>query len=165
MGLLDQVLGGMLGTPQRSSDNNNPSIVDALTSILAQNGSSSGGGLGGILGGLTGSTDQPVRSGDGRMTEGARSGGSGGLGGLLESMTRAGHGDIADSWVGTGQNRPVAPDQLETALGGDTIDKLSRQTGIPRDRLLEQLSTHLPDAVDRLTPDGRRPTPQEMNHW
>lgn len=162
MGLLDQVLGGMLGNQQRGDTSRNPSIVDALTSILGQGGSSDNTGLGGLLGSLTGAADHAepnTRDDDRRNT------GSGGLGGLLESMTRAGHGDIADSWVSPGQNKPVAPHQLEKSLGEDTIEQLSRQTGIPRDRLLEQLSSHLPEAVDRLTPDGRRPTSQEMGHW
>jgi uncharacterized protein YidB (DUF937 family) len=98
------------------------------------------------------------------MSSGSQ-GGFGGLGGLLDSFTRSGHGDIADSWVGTGQNRPIAPHQLEQALDRNTIDSLSQRTGLSRDELLRQLSEHLPNAVDRLTPQGRRPGPEDMGHW
>jgi hypothetical protein len=45
--------------------------------------------------------------------------------------------------------------------GGDTLDALSRQTGVPRDELLKGLSQHLPELVDQLTPNGRLPTPEE----
>jgi uncharacterized protein YidB (DUF937 family) len=84
---------------------------------------------------------------------------------LLESLTRSGHGDVADSWVGTGSNRRIEPDQLDNALGRDTIDRLQRQTGMERGDLLSQLSDVLPDVVDKLTPHGRRPNPDEMSRW
>lgn len=141
MGLLDQVLGGMLGA-QGSNGSNSP-IADALTELLAPGGQ---------------------RSRD-RIGSGMQPQGQGGLGGLLDSFTRAGHGDIADSWVGTGQNRSVAPQQLEQVLDHETLDNLSRRTGLSRDELLRQLSQHLPNAVDRLTPQGRRPSPEDMGHW
>ncbi len=89
----------------------------------------------------------------------------GGLGGLMEQFQRSGHGDIMDSWVSTGQNREIAPHQLESALGRDTVENLSRQTGLGRDDLLSQLSRSLPSAVDQLTPQGRLPHDHEMSHW
>jgi uncharacterized protein YidB (DUF937 family) len=66
-------------------------------------------------------------------------------------------------WVGTGQNRRLAPDELSHALGPDTIDELEQQTGMPRQQLLSELSDHLPDAVDHFTPDGRLPTHEEVS--
>src|SRR5262249_48273142 len=38
---------------------------------------------------------------------------SGGLHDLVNSFKQAGHGEVADSWVGRGPNKPVAPPQLE----------------------------------------------------
>jgi len=108
----------------------------------------SGGGLGGLLGGLVG---------------GGGSSGGGGLGGLLDQFRQNGYGDHADSWVGTGQNRRLAPDELSHALGPDTIDELEQQTGMPRQQLLSELSEHLPDAVDHFTPEGRIPTEHEVS--
>lgn len=154
MGLLDQVLGGVMGGSNRSSAGATGAAVllPVLMSMLSGRGGMGGaGGLGGLMGGLTGGSSQ--------------AGMGGGLGGLLNQFTQAGHGDIADSWVGTGQNRPVAPNQLEAALGRGTIDDLSRQTGMGRDDLLSQLSTMLPQAVDQLTPHGRMPNDDEMKHW
>ena len=70
-----------------------------------------------------------------------------------------GQGDIADSWVGTGPNKEVAPQQLERAIGSDVLATLAQQTGLSRDEILARLSRELPQAGDRYTPDGRIPTP------
>jgi uncharacterized protein YidB (DUF937 family) len=91
---------------------------------------------------------------------GASAGGllSGGLGELLESFKQSGHGETAESWVGTGPNKPVTPPQLEQAIGPDVLETLSKQTGLSREELLARLSRELPDAVDKYTPQGRLPT-------
>ena len=86
----------------------------------------------------------------------------GGLGGLLDRLTSAGHGATVNSWLGTGQNTPIQPDQLHSALGQTTISDLARHTGISEQELLAQLSRALPGVVDKLTPDGRVPSPTEI---
>jgi uncharacterized protein YidB (DUF937 family) len=65
--------------------------------------------------------------------------------------------------VRPGPNRQIAPGDLAHALGGDTLNALSRQTGMDRDELLEGLSQHLPEFVDQLTPEGRLPTEEEAS--
>src|SRR4051812_23022697 len=124
-------------------------------------GGVSSGGLGGILGGGAGGL-----GGLGGLLGGGLGGGapSGGLQGLLDRPRPNGHGDKADSWVSTGANRPVAPHELEQALGQDRIDWLTRETGMSREQLLSGLSTALPQAVDKLTPDGRVPSGPEMDN-
>jgi uncharacterized protein YidB (DUF937 family) len=87
----------------------------------------------------------------------------GGLGGLLEKLQKGGLGDVANSWVGPGQNKPVAPGQLGPALGNDLIKTLSQRSGIPEDELMKQLSQILPGVVDKLTPQGRVPTAAELS--
>lgn len=82
---------------------------------------------------------------------------TGGLGELIDRFRNAGQGSTADSWIGTGPNASVNNEQMERALGADTIDDLARQTGLSRDELLSRLSKVLPEAVDKLTPDGRLP--------
>ena len=162
MGLLDQVLGGVLGSSTSNRGAANSPLMSILMAMLAQrSGSSGAGGLGDLLGGLTGGG----LSGNAGLSTGMGGGLGGGLGGLLEQFTRAGHGDVAHSWVGSGQNRQIAPHQLEEVLGGGTIDDLSRQTGMGREDLLSQLSHMLPKAVDQLTPHGRLPSNDEMRHW
>jgi len=86
---------------------------------------------------------------------------NGGLGGLLKQLQQSGQGDVARSWVGTGPNKTISQGDLAGALGTDTLDKLSEQTGMDRADLLSGLSQHLPRFVDQLTPDGRLPTEEE----
>jgi uncharacterized protein YidB (DUF937 family) len=85
----------------------------------------------------------------------------GGLGGLLNRFQEKGLGDVMDSWVGPGQNKPVAPGQLKTALGPDILKSLAQQTGLSEAELAEKLSQVLPGVVDKLTPQGRMPTQHE----
>ena len=101
------------------------------------------GGLGGLLGGLGG-------AGAGGLL-------SGGLGELMDRFKQNGHGDTAESWVGTGPNKEVAPHQLEQAIGPDVLENLTKQTGLSREELLSRLSRELPQAVDKYTPEGRLP--------
>ena len=86
---------------------------------------------------------------------------SGGLGDLLKQLQQGGHGETADSWVGTGPNKEISPSALAGALGADKINALAAQTGMSQDELLQGLSEYLPKVVDRLTPQGRLPTEQE----
>jgi uncharacterized protein YidB (DUF937 family) len=106
-------------------------------------GGSSMGGLGGLLGSLGG-------AGAGGLL-------SRGLGELMERFQQTGHKDTVDSWVSPGPNRQIEPNQLQQAIGDDTLAELSAQTGLPREELIARLSRELPDAVDRYTPDGRLP--------
>jgi uncharacterized protein YidB (DUF937 family) len=82
---------------------------------------------------------------------------AGGIREIVDRFRAAGQGEAAESWVRTGPNRPVAADQLATALGPDTLDTLARQTGLPREEILARLTRDLPEAVDRYTPEGRLP--------
>ncbi len=88
---------------------------------------------------------------------GGQGGGLGGLAGLVNKMQQGGLGDVASSWVGTGQNQPIAPDQLGGVLGNDMVTGLAQQLGLNQGDLLGQLSQLLPQVVDKLTPDGQIP--------
>ncbi|MGH6804094.1 MAG: YidB family protein [Methyloceanibacter sp.] len=41
-------------------------------------------------------------------------------------------------------------------------DELSRRTGLSKDQVVTELARMLPNVVDKLTPDGRLPTRQEI---
>jgi uncharacterized protein YidB (DUF937 family) len=88
---------------------------------------------------------------------------SGGLDNLIKGFQQSGHGPLAQSWVAHGPNKEIAPNDLAHALGSDTIDALSQQTGMERDDLLAGLSQYLPNLVDQLTPHGRLPTEEEAD--
>jgi uncharacterized protein YidB (DUF937 family) len=68
----------------------------------------------------------------------------------------------AESRVGSGPNKPVAPPQLEQAIGPEVLETLSKQTGLSREELLARLSRELPDAVDKYTPHGRLPAETDV---
>ena len=139
----------------------------------------SGGGLEDILGGLFGGKPGSMPTGTGAKPGGSLSdlfpgglgsvlGGaaagsvlSGGLGNIIKELQDSGHGRAAQSWVGTGANEEIAPKDLANALGSDTLNTLSKHTGLSVDDLLAGLSQHLPDLVDQLTPNGRLPTNEE----
>jgi len=129
--------------------------------------------LGGLLGGKTGSTpgsptagrslNDLISGGLGSVLGGAAAGTvlSGGLDNLIKELEERGYGKAAQSWVGSGPNHEIAPNDLANALGGDTLDELSQQTGMTPDELAAGLSQFLPELVDQLTPHGRLPTEQE----
>jgi uncharacterized protein YidB (DUF937 family) len=86
----------------------------------------------------------------------------GGLGGLLDKLQSAGHGETVKSWLGPGQNQPIEPGQLGSALGQKTVSNAAQQAGISEKDLLSQLAQNLPQLVDKLTPNGRIPSLQEI---
>jgi uncharacterized protein YidB (DUF937 family) len=86
----------------------------------------------------------------------------GGLGGLLEKLQNGGLGNAINSWIGTGQNQPVSPGQLGSALGPDVIKMLAQRSGLSEEEITQQLSQILPGVVDKLTPHGRVPTVAEL---
>lgn len=86
----------------------------------------------------------------------------GGLGGLLEKLRDAGHGNTADSWVGTGQNQSINANDLGAAIGPQIIREIAQRTGLDEQELLKQLSTALPGIVDKLTPNGQVPQQHQV---
>ena len=133
MGLLDSVLGSVLGGGQQQGGGAG-ALINIVAGMLAN--SQGGGAAAGAGGGL---------------------GGLGGLAGLAEQFQRGGMGDVMNSWIGKGENQPISPDQLGGVLGGDLLSQLTQQTGMGQGDLLGQLSQLLPQMVDKATPDGAIP--------
>ena len=82
---------------------------------------------------------------------------SGGLSGLVQKFTSNGLGDVVSSWVGTGEKLPISADQISKVLGPDTIKSIVEKTGLDTNAVTGQLTTLLPEAVNKLTPDGNIP--------
>lgn len=154
-----------------------PSMT-ALLAVLAMAGYQNRDKLAEMLGGAgtrRGPPDEAGQAGGrtagGTTAAGSASGGmAGGLAGagiggflanglqeLLDRFRETGQGETADSWVARGPNRPVEERQLEAAIGPETLETLSRQTGLPREEILARLKRELPTAVDQYTPEGRLP--------
>jgi len=170
MGLLD-VLTGMRNGPRGFGGGGGGGmspITMALLGLLAYKavksfgpGSASagapnagpGGGLGDLLKGKIGTAGQ---GGLGSIL-------TGGLGDLLKQFQGAGKADVADSWVSTGDNKPIDPADLNKVLTPEQIEFLTERTGLSREALLAGLAEQLPKTVDELTPQGRLPSPSEIN--
>ena len=82
---------------------------------------------------------------------------SGGITGLIEKLKNAGLGKTADSWVGTGRNMALAPDQLRDVFGPDALEQIANHFGMSPDEASQNLSEVLPELVNQMTPDGRIP--------
>jgi uncharacterized protein YidB (DUF937 family) len=82
---------------------------------------------------------------------------------LIARFQQGGLAEIIQSWIGTGQNEPIDPQQVRQALGQDKIEELSNQTGLPHETLLSELARLLPSVIDRLTPQGRLPGSEQRN--
>lgn len=174
MGLLDGVLGGLGGQPQRQPGLGGTVAAGVILALLvkgvreyqashggapgqgrsfdpqAQAGAPAGGGLGGLLGSLGGA------GGLGGLLSGL--GGAGALGALVDRFHQKGFGQQAGSWVGTDANQPIAPHEVGEVLGEDTLSQLQQRTGLSRENLLAELARELPQAISAATPQGRLPS-------
>jgi uncharacterized protein YidB (DUF937 family) len=114
-----------------------------------------GGLLGGPLGSMLGGGQNAglAKVVVGMLTESQ----SGGLTGLVQSFTRNGLGEIVSSWVSTGQNLPISPQQIEHGLGSGQVQQIAQQAGVAPDAAKALLAQLLPLMVDKLTPNGKIP--------
>lgn len=161
-------LTALLGLLAVAGYQNRDKIAEMLRGVgQSASGASGPGGQGG-LGGSPTSAGSAGTSGLGGLLEGfsgANPGGflSKGLHDLINSFNKTGQGEVAQSWVGRGPNKEIAPPHLEQAIGPDVLASLSERTGLSREELLQRLSRELPNAVDRYTPDGRLPTEADLS--
>jgi uncharacterized protein YidB (DUF937 family) len=82
----------------------------------------------------------------------------GSLGGLLGKFTSAGLGGKANSWVGTGDNEPLDPDEVEHALGAADVDRIANEAGVSSAEAKDGLASMIPGMVDKMSPGGSLPT-------
>lgn len=121
-------------------------LLDAVAGALgaAQGGGGAGGGQAALVQALMGLLSQG-------------GGGSGALGALVQQFQRGGLGDVVASWVSTGQNLPISPDQLQQVLGSDFVAQIAGRFGLDPQQAGQHLAQVLPQVVDQLTPDGALP--------
>lgn len=82
---------------------------------------------------------------------------TGGLSGLAQTFKDKGLGDTMSSWISTGKNLPVSPDQIRHVLGADKIQQISKNVGVSQEEASKGLASSLPEIIDKLTPDGKVP--------
>ena len=115
-------------------------LLDSVLGSLSQGGSGSGGNP--LLEAVLSMVNNPQ---------------TGGLAGLIQKLQESGLGNVADSWVSTGKNLPISPDQLQNALGSGELGSLAEKLGMSTGDVSSQLADLLPGVVDKLTPNGQMP--------
>lgn len=125
--------------PQADNNNQQPGFSGLLSGGL--------GGLAGLLTHASGGAAGPAISD--------------GLQNLLNRFRQNGLGEKIESWISNSQNKSISSGEMEKGLGSDMVNWLTRETGMAKDELLAGLSKYLPEAVDKLTPNGKVPTAQE----
>lgn len=86
----------------------------------------------------------------------------GGLDALIRRFQEQGLGDVIASWISTGPNQPITPEQLARVLDPEQLRELSRHAGVALSRVPELLAALVPTLVDRLTPEGDVPGPYQL---
>jgi uncharacterized protein YidB (DUF937 family) len=177
MGLLDDLLGQLTSAeppPQQGIDRPNtrtaptgggmsplltallPVVLSMLAGGRAQSAAAgagtrgdppAGGGLGDLLGSVLGGA----------------AGTGGGLGALLERFQRAGFGEQAGSWVGTGANQPLPAAAMSEVFGRDAVAEIARRAGVSDEDASRGLAELLPEVVDRVTPNGDLPAGDKLS--
>jgi uncharacterized protein YidB (DUF937 family) len=79
----------------------------------------------------------------------------GGVGGLLQKLQSGGLASAVQSWIGTGQNQAITPDQLRGAMGDDQLQQLAKNAGMSTQQASSGLASILPALVDKLSPNGQ----------
>jgi uncharacterized protein YidB (DUF937 family) len=151
MGLLDDVIGAALRSRAGSGQSAQSQPAQAQYSQIAA-----------ALTKLLASRVATASAGRAAAPSAGQQSSPGGLDVLLRQFQQNGFGEIFKSWVGTGQNQAISPAQLHQAIGQDTVNELSQQTGAPQDDLLSQLSKYLPGVIDKLTPNGHLPNQSDL---
>ncbi len=129
MGLLDGLLGNVIGSALGGGQAGgaNP-MLNAVIGMLANGGGQGGAG-----------------------------GTAGGLGGLVGQFEQAGLGHLVQSWIGSGPNAAISPDQITQVLGSGQIGQLAQQLGLGHGDVAGQLAQILPQVINHLTPQGQAP--------
>ncbi len=82
---------------------------------------------------------------------------TGGLSGLVQSLQQGGLGDVVNSWISNGQNQPVSADQIQSALGGSSLQGMAEQMGMSTEQASGSLAELLPQLINQMTPNGQLP--------
>jgi uncharacterized protein YidB (DUF937 family) len=148
-------LAALLGLLAVAGYQNRDKLTELLKNATAAGTAGEPGAAAGAGGGVLGDVVKGVTGMFGTAT--GPGGVLSGLNDVIDGFRNAGHGAAADSWVSKGPNQPVTPAATETALGGDLINMLVKQTGLSREDLLARLAQVLPEAIDKMSPQGKLP--------
>lgn len=105
------------------------------------------------LGGNAGGNSDMVQNVIGSLLGG--SGGSGlDLGSIVGNLKDSGLGNMAESWLGDGDNEEISRDQITSMLGSDKIQNAAQQLGADENDLISGLQAMIPQVVDKSSSGG-----------
>ncbi len=82
---------------------------------------------------------------------------------LLGKLTTGGLGDLVQSWVSKGKNKPLKASQVQSALGSETLSGLASQLGVSENKAASKVAGALPQLIDKLTPNGEVPDQKALS--
>jgi uncharacterized protein YidB (DUF937 family) len=101
----------------------------------------------GVMGGIMGAGLTPIISG---IIEK-----NGGVQGLISQFEQQGMGSTIQSWIGSGPNQEITPEEIHKVLGSDTVKEWASKFGVSPDMVADKLAALLPGAVNEMTPEGK----------
>jgi len=111
-------------------------IMNLAKGMLAQKLGGNSDAVGGVLDSLLGQGDKMD------------------IGSLVSGFKEKGMGDVAESWLGDGENAPVSTDQLKEVLGEGQVAEAAAKLGTDEGSLLSGLQDALPQLVDKASSGG-----------
>ncbi len=79
----------------------------------------------------------------------------GGVQAIINQFEEKGLGGVAQSGVGGGESQPVTGEQVQSVLGDGMVENLTAKFGLPADMLCAKIAELLPEAVAKMTRDGK----------
>ena len=76
------------------------------------------------------------------------------IGSLLGNMQSGGLADVAQSWLGDGDNQPIEDEQVVSMFGADKISDFASQLGLNESEAIGGLRDALPQMVDNASSGG-----------
>ena len=81
----------------------------------------------------------------------------GGISGLVQAFHSNGLGGVVNSWIGTGPNQSITPEQIQQVLGSGPLQGVAQKLGVSPEQASSTLSQLLPQVMNHLTPNGSVP--------
>jgi uncharacterized protein YidB (DUF937 family) len=80
---------------------------------------------------------------------------SGGMEELAERLKSMGLQAKMESWVGTGSNQNIDPEELQGILNSAFVSKAASRLGVDAGSAGKAIASLLPQIIDQMTPDGK----------
>lgn len=158
-GGLGGILGNILGGQQQGGMGGLGNVLGGALGGGMNNGMNTGmgGGLGSILGSVLGGANSSRSSAMMLIVVPLilswiqR---NGGLSGALDKLRGQGLDRQSQSWVSTGDNENIEPNQVQNLFDQQEIDQVAQQANTTPDQVYGAIASVLPQVVNSLTPQG-----------